>query len=91
MPINHVFYKNNLITEIEKQASTIRQQLLDELVAAGSDHTVRKRRFLMLQHLSLLQAQLIDKLYQFETDNPIDYLEINWVITEMYTMVSRNA
>lgn len=91
MSINHVFYKNNLVAEIETQASIIRQQLLDELVASGSDPVVRKRRFLMLQHLSIVQAQLINKLYLFETDDPTDYLETDCVMREMYTTVSRNA
>lgn len=91
MSINHVFYKNNLIAEIETQAAAIRQQLLDELVAAGSDSVVWKRRFRMLRHQSTLQAQLIDKIYKFETDDPTDYLELQNLNLDLLLTTSRNA
>lgn len=91
MSINHVFYKNNIIAEIETRTSVIRQELLNELVAAGSDPVVWKRRFRMLKHLNLLQAQLIDKLYKFETDNPEDYLELANLNFDLLLTTSRNA
>jgi len=91
MPINHIFYKNNLIAEIESQTSTVRQQLLDELVAAGSDPVVWKRRFQMLKHLNIIQAQLIDKVYNFETDDPLDYVEMDIIHMDILLVTSRNA
>jgi hypothetical protein len=91
MEINHVFYKNRIITDLEIQTTEIRLQLLSELVAAGSDPVVWKRRFRMLQHLNILHAQLIDKLFNFETDDPKDYLEFGYVRMDLLTVVSRNA
>jgi hypothetical protein len=91
MTINHVFYKNNLIAEIEKTASEIRNQLLDELYSAGSDPVLYKRRYRMLKHLHLLQAQLIDKVYNFVTDDPRDYLEMSKILTDLFITTSRNA
>lgn len=91
MPINHVFYKNHLVAEIEKQVSATRQQLTDELIAAGSDPVVYRRRFRMLQQLSTWHAQIINKLFNFETDDPADYLEIRNVMIDLHSIISRNA
>lgn len=91
MSINHIFYKNNLIAEIEKQASMLRQQLLNELVASGSDAVVWKRRFRMLRHQSTLQAQLINKIYNFETNDPADYLELKNLNMDLILTIYRNA
>lgn len=91
MSINHVFYKNHLITEIEKKVAVVRQQLTDELISAGSDPVVYKRRFRMLQQLNDWHSQIINKLFNFKTDDPDDYLEMKYVLTDMFCVVSRNA
>lgn len=91
MSINHVFYKNHLVAEIEKQVSITRQQLTDELIAAGSDPVVYKRRFRMLQQLNAWHAQIIIKLFNFETDDPSDYLELRYFQVDLFSVVSRNA
>jgi hypothetical protein len=91
MSINHVFYKNNLIAEIEKTALSIRTQLFEELIAAGSDQTKYKRRIRMLRHLNLIQAQLLHKVYEFFTDDPSDYLELGPIIIDLHTVTARNA
>lgn len=91
MTINHVFYKNNLIAEIDRVATEVKNQLLDELYAAGSDPVVYKRRFRMLRHLNLLQAQLIEKIYNFDTDNASDYIDMLPVHFDIFSVVSSNA
>ena len=91
MSINHVFYKNHLVAEIEKQVTTVRHQLTAELVAAGSDPVVYKRRFRMLQHLNTWHAQILNKLLNFETDDKSDYLEMKYLQFDLYSVVSRNA
>lgn len=91
MSINHAFYKNNLIAEIEKTASGIRNQLFEELIAAGSDQTKYKRRIRMLCHLNLIQAQLLNKVYEFATDDPRDYIELRPIIQDLHSVTARNA
>lgn len=91
MPINHVFYKNHVLTEIESRVSQVRQQLITELIAAGSDSVVYRRRIRMLQQLSTWHAQIIKKLFDFETDDPTDYLEIRNVMIDLHSITSRNA
>jgi len=91
MSINHVFYKNWLIAEIENLVSTNRQQLMAEMVAAGSDPMLYSRRLRMLKQLSLWHAAMIDKISQFETDHVQDYLETRrWMRDHMY-IINRNA
>jgi hypothetical protein len=91
MTINHVLYKNNLIAEIDRAVTEVKNQLLNELYAAGSDPVVYKRRFRMLKHLNLLQAQLIEKVYNFTTDTAGDYLELRSIIMDIHMVTSRNA
>lgn len=91
MTINHVFYKNNLIAEINRAANEVKNQLLDELYAVGSDPVVYKRRFRMLKHLNLLQAQLIEKVYNFDTDDASDYMNLYPIKFDILSVVSRNA
>lgn len=91
MPINHVFYKNYLLAEIESRVGQVRQQLITELIAAGSDLVVYRRRFRMLQQLSIWHAQIIKKLFEFETDDPADYLEIRNIMIALHSITSRNA
>lgn len=91
MPINHVFYKNHLVAEIENQIGQSRQLLVAELIAAGSDPVVYRRRFRMLKHLNLWHAQIITKLLDFETDDPADYLEFKYFMMELHNITSRNA
>jgi hypothetical protein len=91
MPINHVFYKNYLVTEIENRVAQVRQQLVAELIAAGSDPVVYRRRFRMLKQLSTWHAQTINKVFDFETDDPADYLEMRNFMIELHSITSRNA
>jgi hypothetical protein len=91
MTINHVFYKNYLVTEIENRVAQVRQQLIDELIAAGSDPVVYGRRVRMLQQLSTWHAQIIKKLFAFETDDPADYLEMKNFLVDLHSITSRNA
>lgn len=91
MPINHVFYKNHIVTELESRVAQARQQLIAELIAAGSDPVVYRRRVRMLQQLSTWHAQIINKLFAFETDDPADYLEIRGIMVDLHSITSRNA
>jgi hypothetical protein len=91
MYVNHVFYKNCLLTEIESRVAQARQKLIDELIAAGSDPVVYRRRIRMLQQLSTWHAQIINKLFAFESDDPADYLEIRGAMIDLHSITSRNA
>jgi hypothetical protein len=91
MTINHVLYKNNLMYELDKKITELRNQLLEELYAAGSDPVLYQRRYNMIKHLHLLQAQLTEKIKNFVTDDARDYMEIDAVILDVYMVISRNA
>jgi hypothetical protein len=91
MSINHIFYKNNLIAVIETLTSEVRQQLIHNLVSAGSDPVAYKGYFQSLQQLLILHAQLIDKVYIFETDDPADYFELVAMSQNVHIISSRHA
>ena len=91
MSINHVFYKNNLVAAIETLTSEVRQQLIHNLVSAGSDPVAYKGYFQSLQQLLILHAQLINKVYIFETDDPEDYFELLPMAQNIHIISSKHA
>lgn len=91
MSINHVFYKNWIMAEIEDMVSRSRKQLMTELVAAGSDPVLAHRRRRMLRDLSVWHAQIIDKLHSFHTDNVQDYLNTRNFLMDHNFVINRNA
>lgn len=73
-------------------ASTIKKQLLDELTVAATDDVIFMRRFRMLRQVAALESQLIEKIYQFQTDENQDYATAITVINnELKLVTSRSA
>ena len=89
--INHNFYKILLLNSVEKKVADERQKLIDELIDAGNDPVVWKRRFRMLSQLSQWHSNIVKKIYQFDTDSIEEYQQLNVVCQELTTIVSRNA
>ena len=89
--INHNFYKILLLNSVEKKVADERQKLIDELIDAGNDPVVWKRRFRMLSQLSQWHSNIVKKIYQFETDSIEEYQQLDVVYQELATIVSRNA
>jgi hypothetical protein len=91
MTINHIFYKNCLIAKIENIVAEDRKKILNDLVASGSDSELYKKNFQRLHHLSILHAQLINKVYNFNTDNAEDYMHLTPMIMDLKLTTSINA
>jgi hypothetical protein len=89
--INHSFYKTLLLDSVEKNVADARQKLINELITAGNDPVVWKRRVRMLSQLSQWHSDIVEKIYTFETDSVEDYQLINSLWQELYIVTSRNA
>ena len=68
----------------------MREELLAEFTAAGTDTVVWMRRFRMLRQLAAWESQVIAKIYSFDSDSADDYL-IDPFVQELITVTSRNA
>jgi hypothetical protein len=69
MPVNIKFHKIKLIIELLNYCGAVKQKLLDELIIYATDETLLKRRVRMLSQLSQYEAQLLEKIHAFDTDN----------------------
>ena len=69
----------------------MQKKLINELIDAGNDPVVWKRRFRMLSQLSQWHSNIVKKIYQFETDSIEEYQQLDVVYQELATIVSRNA
>ena len=81
MVINIKFYKIKLIIKSLNRCSLLRQHLLDELIIYATDEVLLKRRVRMLAQLSQYESQLLQKIYNFDTDN-LDDLDLAWSLIE---------
>lgn len=90
MKINHVFYKTYLINLLQQHITVVREELLAELTAAGTDSVVWMRRFRMLSQLAAWESQAITKIYSFDSDSSDDY-QIGPFVRELIMVTSRNA
>jgi hypothetical protein len=90
MKINHVFYKTYLINRLQQHITVVREELLAEFTAAGTDTVIWMRRFRMLRQLAAWESQVIEKIYSFDSDSADDYL-IDPFVQELITVTSRNA
>lgn len=92
--INHQFYKTLLVNLLEEKVAPMKVMLLSELTELASDPVLWKRRFRMLKHLNEWHAQIIYKIYQFETNDVNDYASSSFLETvelELKEITSKNA
>lgn len=68
MKKRQIFFRIRLLKELLIETQKARHQLLDELVVNATDPVVSMRRYRMLAQLSILEAQLIEKVYKIDTD-----------------------
>lgn len=73
MSINLTFYKSRLLLQFLEDTAQARKKLLEELVVNASDPIIFKRRFRMLKQLSHYESQIIEKINNFDSDNPDDF------------------
>jgi hypothetical protein len=68
-----IFFRIKLLKDFLNETQKARQQLFNELVANATDPVVFMRRYRMLAQLSLLESQLIEKIYNIDTDCEDDF------------------
>jgi hypothetical protein len=68
-----IFFRIKLLKDVLRETQKERQQLFDELVANATNPVVFMRRYRMLAQLSLFEAQLIEKIYNIDTDCEDDF------------------
>lgn len=71
--MNQKFYRIKILKQFLTETANVRSTLIDELINQGTNDTVVNRRFLMLQHLSQFEAQIIQKISEFDSDDSADY------------------
>lgn len=62
-----------LLQKFLKAVENNRKILFKELVDNVYDDVIFKRRFRMLQQLSKFESQIIEKIFQFETNDSTDF------------------
>ena len=67
-----------------------RQSLLDDLIIYATDPIVVKRRFRMLRQLSRYEAQILNKIYSFDSEDINDF-SINHIKHELSYVINKSA
>lgn len=71
-------------------AHQFKQELLDELVIYATDTVRHHRRMRMLAQLSQYESQIIDKIANFQTTDPLD-LDMDVLRDELWNVCHRSA
>ena len=81
------------VTEKFMQATDQQRKLLfQDLVNNATDNVIFMRRFRMISQINQFESQGINKIYQFETDNPDDYTHgLSVLLSELNSVASKNA
>jgi hypothetical protein len=73
MTLNTTVLKLNLTQQVLTECFQARQSLLDDLIIYATDSVIVKRRYRMLKQLSLYEAQILNKIYNFESTDIEDF------------------
>lgn len=73
MQANQTLLRIRMLDSFLKQVASHKQWLMNDLVKHATDSVIRMRRFRMLSQLCEYEAQVIQKIYNLETDNPLDF------------------
>jgi hypothetical protein len=90
MTLNTTVLKLNLTQQVLRECFRARQSLLDDLIIYATDPVIVKRRYRMLKQLSLYEAQILNKIYNFESDNIEDFSMLN-IKQELKHIVNRSS
>ena len=88
--MDHKFYRFRLLKQLLAETSKHKDVLLNELINNGTNHTVVTRRFRMIKELCEFEAQIIQKIYQFETTDPNDF-DLSALTLSMAKILNRAA
>ena len=90
----HEFKKTRLIYEISNFIKDQRFLLLTDLVAYTKDPVRYKRRLRMLIQLADYEKQILEKIRDFETNDPADferYMALGLLQQEVYIIVNLSS
>jgi hypothetical protein len=90
MSSNIKLFKLDLVHSFLSESTSLKHQLLDELVIYATDPIIRTRRMRMLAQLCDYEAQILKKIENFQTDDPSD-LNIHIFNSEIYHVCDRSA
>lgn len=90
MLLNTTILKLDLTKQALDQFFLTRQSLLDDLIIYATDPVVVKRRFRMLRQLSLYEAQILNKIYSFDSENINDF-SIDHIKHELSYVINKSA
>lgn len=91
MSDNIDFFKLQAVFQILNQIFEAKQILLDELVVQASDPVIYNRRFRMISQLSQYESEIVNKLQEFQTDDPKDLLNLDFIKKEINVICSRSS
>jgi len=90
MTLNTKFFKIKLIKEFLDAVAHQHQDFLDEMMIYGTDPVVVQRRFRMLGQLAEYEAQMIQKIADFESEDANDFsFTTTSLRKELYALCNR--
>jgi hypothetical protein len=90
MTLNTTVLKLNLTQQVLTECFLARQSLLDDLIIYATDLVIVKRRYRMLRQLSLYEAQILNKIYNFES-NDIEDFSIRNIKQELSHVINKSS
>lgn len=92
MVINNLYHRLFVTQQLVALLQNQMQNLQQDLIANALDPIKVKRRFRMMKQLSLYQAQLLDKIPNFHSDDAKDFQRfMDHVSREVFTIVHRSS
>lgn len=79
MQKDHWFFKLQAMDIFLAQSTQVKQQILLRLAQNSTDHNSREHYTTVLCNLAQYEHMTLNKIYNFETDNPCDYLDASFV------------
>lgn len=93
MQINQTFFKLKLLKDCLTDSIKIKQLLLDECITAGgTDSTILMRRFRMISQLAQWEADITNKIYNFQITSLSEFEDIQHELKqEISNVADRSA
>jgi hypothetical protein len=83
----HPFYRSSLAHKIISYIAEKRDFLINDLVAYSGDSVRYNRRFRMLIQLANYEASILEKIRDFNTDSPDDFITTH-IIAEIESITN---
>jgi len=90
--MNNKFLKLYAAEQFMIAADQQRKLLFQDLIDNATDDVVFMRRFRMISQINYFESQSIRKIYNFETNDPSDYMHgLSLLLAELHAVASKNA